>query len=327
MGQESENEDFIAIPIREFIAAPVTPVDLYVRLSDLKFVLIVKQDTRGAGQQLIGLESKNVEHLWVRRQDYGLYVGSSVLVAGFLLTQKEISSARKAEFLVRASSAVMNEIEALGLGVESYEHARLIAGSVTSLIEAKSQLFNLLSTLSTLSSANSAHAVGVSAIAVIIAKAQGWTKPATFEKLALGCLLHDVGLKEIPASILAKTRAEMTADDQATYETHPFRAMEILRSISSAPEDVIAIALEHHENAIGQGYPRKLRDLRMNPLAKVAALADCLAELTLPNEYGRAPLSLPEAIAQIEGVMGQPFNRDSFAALKELVKKDLKDAA
>lgn len=327
MSQDPELGEMIAIPIKEFIALTVVPVDLFVRLSEQKHVLIAKQDSKGATAQIQGLIEKRVEFLYMRKDDYARYSASSVTVAGLVLTQKELSAAKKAEFLTKASATVLSEIESLGMSAEAFEHARLISNSMTMLVEAKLDLFNLLNALSQTSDREFAHSVGTSAIAVMIAKTQGWTKPATFEKLALGCLLHDVGLKELPAALVAKPRAELTAEELATYETHPYRSMEILRSIPSAPEDVIAIAYEHHENALGMGYPRKLRDLRMNPLAKVASLADAFAEITLGSGGPRPVMSPIDALRHIEVVMGQPFNREAFTALKVLVKKDLKDVA
>jgi HD-GYP domain-containing protein (c-di-GMP phosphodiesterase class II) len=113
----------------------------------------------------------------------------------------------------------------------------------------------------------------------------------------------------------------MTFDELQAYETHPFRGMEILRTVQSVTDDVISIIYEHHENALGQGYPRKMRDLRMNPLSKVVALADQFVELTLRNPNCPIPKPAYDAMKYIEVVMGQPFNREAFGGLRLLVVK------
>ena len=311
-------EEMVAIPIREFIVASVVPVDVFVRLGDQKYVLFLKRDTAGAAAQLQGLESKKVKLVFVRKADFELYVGSSIMVAGLTLTQKELSVAKKAEFLASASAAVLAEITALGLNAQSYEHARSVASATAILIESKPDLYRLLDSFSTMANAEFAHSVAASFVATMIAKGLGWTKPATFEKLALGLLLHDIGLKELPDALLGKSRAERTSAETALYESHPERGVNILRALPAVPDDVVAIVLEHHENAAGQGYPRKLRDLRMNPLAKVAALADAFCEVAM-RAAPHARMSPFHALAHIEGTMGQPFNREAFAALKELI--------
>ena len=127
-------------------------------------------------------------------------------------------------------------------------------------------------------------------------------------------------MKQIDPHILGLPKPELTFEQMATYESHAFRGMEILSRISTVPDDVVAIAYEHHENAIGQGYPRKIRDLRMNPLAKVIAVADQFVDLTLKTAERDFRLYTPdEALDHIERVMAQPFSREAFTALKVLL--------
>ncbi|MCM2280687.1 MAG: HD domain-containing protein, partial [Bdellovibrionaceae bacterium] len=269
----------------------------------------------------LAYEARDVHYLFIRREDYARYVGSHLVIADIVVQQAEIDAHRKADFLARAAASVMREIEVLGFNPESLEHARLVSQATMTLVETKADIYGVLNALAKISDEILAHSVAVSTVSVMIAKELGWTKRATFEKIALGALLHDVGLKEIPAEIIRKSRAEMTFDEQVIYESHAFRGLEVLRTVPSVPDDVVSIAYEHHENAIGQGYPRKLRDLRMNPLAKVVALADQFVELTIRNPNSPKPKSAADAVKFIEFTMGQPFHKDSFQALRCLVNK------
>ncbi len=311
----------VPIPLKEFVAGSVIPVDLYIRLSDDKYVLIAKEDSKTQMDQLQAYENKRVEYLFVRREDYNRYVGSNLVIAGVVVNRNEIAAERKADFLARAGSSVMREIDVLGLNTESFEHAKLVSQATATLVEAKSDLYGVMSSLAKISGELLAHSVAVSTVSVMIGKTMGWTKRATLEKVALGGLLHDVGLKEVPVEILRKSRAEMSFDELTLYESHAFRGLEILRTIPSVPDDVASIAYEHHENAIGQGYPRKMRDLRMNPLAKVVALADQFVELTIRSPNCLNPRTAPEALRYIEITMGQPFNKDAYSALRLLIAK------
>jgi HD-GYP domain-containing protein (c-di-GMP phosphodiesterase class II) len=162
------------------------------------------------------------------------------------------------------------------------------------------------------------RAIAVSAVSVMIGRKLGWTVHATLEKLALAALLRDVGLKELPKELVEKPRHELTQEERVTYETHPFRGAEILRSMPSSSDELIAIVYEHHETANGQGYPRRLRDVRMNPLAKVVCLADAFCELTIPNVNNPKMRSPADAISYLENTLGQPYNRAAFQALKNL---------
>jgi len=114
----------------------------------------------------------------------------------------------------------------------------------------------------------------------------------------------------------------MTFEETQLYEQHPFKGMQMLLTLGIVPDDVIAVVYEHHENAIGQGYPRKLRNLKMHPLGKVVALANDFCELTLPGPNTPVPKSAREAILTIEVTMGQPHNKEAFRALQLVVNKE-----
>jgi len=313
------SKDMIAIPIREFISGSVIPVDLFIRLTDEKFILIAKEDSKTQLDQLLSYEHRDIQYLYVRREDYNRYVGKNLVIAGVAVTHLELEQSKKAEFLAKAAASVMKEIEVLGLNSLSLEHARQVSSATKTLIEAKPDLYSVLDSLANLSEDLMLHSVAVAAVSVMTARELGWTKPGTYEKLCLGSFLHDVGLKEVPPEVLKKNRSELTFEDIQAYESHPYRSLEILRSLNSVPDDVVAIAYEHHENSIGQGFPRRLKDMRINPLAKVVALSDQFVDLTLKKTHQPRAKSAHEALHFIEGVMGQPFNRDVFSALKLVI--------
>lgn len=149
----------------------------------------------------------------------------------------------------------------------------------------------------------------------------GWTRKETLEKLALGGILHDIGKKEIDPKLFERPRSDLTFEEVKEVETHAFRGMQLLKTVPAVPDDVVAMVFEHHENSIGQGYPRHLWDMKTNPMARVVALANAFAELTLESPEFPYPKSPEDAVAHIEKVMGQPFNREAFKALRALVLK------
>lgn len=108
----------------------------------------------------------------------------------------------------------------------------------------------------------------------------------------------------------------MTADERSIWETHAFRGAQILMGLPEIPSEVIAVALEHHENAIGQGFPRRIRDPKMNPFAKIVALSDLFVDLTILQSEREKKLSVDSAVHHIEFGLGSPFNKACMVALK-----------
>jgi len=162
------------------------------------------------------------------------------------------------------------------------------------------------------------HAVAVSTVSVMIGMGLNW-KSVTIEKLGLGGLLHDIGKQELPPALVKKSRMLMTKDEVKLYESHCIRGMEMLRAISDVPDDVIDIANEHHETCNGHGFPRKIKMMYINPLARVVGLADKFAQLTMKGTDTSFPKTPKEALDHIHKQLGQAFWPDAYDVLKSLL--------
>ncbi|MCX7979412.1 MAG: HD domain-containing protein, partial [Bdellovibrionaceae bacterium] len=127
-------------------------------------------------------------------------------------------------------------------------------------------------------------------------------------------------LKEIPKELQTKPRHLMTLAEVKEYESHVMRGAEILRSMPSVSTDIVAVAMEHHENAIGQGYPRHLRDVRINPFSRIVALADSFCDLALPGPSNPHKRTASETLKYIELTLGQPFSKPAFQALRQAIE-------
>ena len=136
------------------------------------------------------------------------------------------------------------------------------------------------------------------------------------EKVALACLLHDVGLKAVPAAILEKPRHLWTPEELGIYEQHPIRSVELLRDVKDLSSDVLLMIAEHHENSQGTGFPKRLRDVKISPLGKIVVVGNYFANLMFCPENGSKHYTADEAIDYMENILGQPFNRQVFMARK-----------
>ncbi len=324
---DTDSEQMIPVPIQDFIAGAITPVDLFVKLNDAKYVLVVKGKQKTDRDQLRTYENKTVEYLWVKKSEYGKIVANNMSIAGIVINSATLETAQKSYILTQASASVFTELEHVGLGFESYSHSKQIVDATVALASSHRDLNDLLLGLKSASDILLQHSMAVAYVSVLIAYTLKWENKQTIEKLALGALLHDIGLKALPPELVLKTRAKMTHDETQLYETHPYKGMQMLLSLGIVPDDVIAVVYEHHENAIGQGFPRKLRNIKSHPLAKVVSLADEFCDLVMVNPNCRSPKTPREALLTIEYTMGQPHNKEAFRALQMVVNKEFARAA
>ncbi|NJL24042.1 MAG: HD domain-containing protein [Calothrix sp. SM1_5_4] len=212
------------------------------------------------------------------------------------------------------------------MDLEIYNNAKQITEAVVALVETHKALSALFIALAKVSDQLLAHSVAVSTLSIMIGQNMGFQKKQTLEKLAMGGLLHDIGMKSLPPELIEKPLAAMSPEEIQIYETHAYKGMQMLQSLGIVPDDVVSIVYEHHENSIGQGFPQRIRDVKIHPLAKVTALADAYASLILPNVNCPVPKNPREALMYIEHTLGIPYNREAFRALKRLIEGEKKAA-
>ena len=119
----------------------------------------------------------------------------------------------------------------------------------------------------------------------------------------------------------------MTKDELVVYESHCIRGMEMLRAITDIPDDVIDIAYEHHEACNGRGFPRKIKQMYINPLARVVGLADKFCQLTMKGSDTSFPKSPKEALEHIQKTLGQAYWPEAMDVLKSLTPDKTRNAA
>ena len=98
------------------------------------------------------------------------------------------------------------------------------------------------------------------------------------EKLTQAALLHDIGMTRLPKEILEKTN--LSQQDNKVFQKHTQIGYKILKYEMKLPEDICLVALEHHENNDGSGYPFKLSGEQISKLTRVVGLCSFFDDLT-----------------------------------------------
>lgn len=115
----------------------------------------------------------------------------------------------------------------------------------------------------------------------ILATAMGYRlnyEEDTIEKMAQAALLHDIGMTRLPKEILEKTT--LSQGDNKIFQRHTQIGYKILKYEMHLPEEICLVALEHHENNDGSGYPFKLSGEQISKLTRVVGMCSFFDDLT-----------------------------------------------
>lgn len=105
--------------------------------------------------------------------------------------------------------------------------------------------------------------------------------------LALGTLLMDVGLTEVPEKILQKS-SRLTQEEWEIIKTHVRHSMQKLSATPGISPGIMQLVATHHERLDGSGYPRGLQGTQIPMFGQMAGIVDFYTAITLPRPHMKA---------------------------------------
>ena len=138
------------------------------------------------------------------------------------------------------------------------------------------------------------HTVNVALLAASLADACGLS-PDQVHQITLAALMHDLGKRGIPVSILGKD-GPLDAEERRVMQTHPVEGARLLAGRPGVPDVAAIVAYEHHMHLDGTGYPDRLRGNRPHLASQIVQQADVYDALRTHRPY-RAALTENEACA------------------------------
>lgn len=125
------------------------------------------------------------------------------------------------------------------------------------------------------------HTILTTAVSIELGKQFNFNEEE-LTRLYYGTLLHDVGKCSIPISILEKP-GKLTDAEMTVMRTHVAASEAVLKGC--LPEDILQIAIRHHEKLDGSGYPYGLHAKDLTLSERIVAIADIISALLGKRSY------------------------------------------
>lgn len=162
------------------------------------------------------------------------------------------------------------------------------------------------------------HSENVTRYSLAIAKEMKFSYSKT-EVLRRAALLHDIGKIGIRDNILLKAE-KLIPEEFTQIKLHPAKGEEIIKPLSFLKEASILIR-QHHERCDGLGYPDGLRGKKIEPGAKILAVADSFDAMTSDRLYHKA-MSPDEAMKKLEDNKGTQFDPTVVECFLKVLKQN-----
>jgi HD-GYP domain-containing protein (c-di-GMP phosphodiesterase class II) len=160
------------------------------------------------------------------------------------------------------------------------------------------------------------HSLNVAVLSVVVGTVLGLGKKQLYD-LTMGALLHDTGKMFIKKEILNKP-ARLTPEEFEEIKTHSERGYHYLSDQLEIPEEARIVALHHHEQFCGKGYPAGLSGDSIHLYGRICCVADVYDALTSDRPYRKSMLP-SDAIEYIMGGYDTLFDPSIVEALTKKI--------
>lgn len=308
-GSIGSDEKYYPVRINEFIQSKKLEFDIYLKIES-RFVLVTRSGQEFSEQRILNFERKGVKTIYLCSEDFARYTEMQFALAT-QINKRPIDVVRKTRVMNHLMTSVTRSFMSTRIEPEIFSNA------LTSF-EAYAQISlnnNQLSEVLNQALRSSLDLVEKSALRAMLSSMVTtqwhWNSSKFQSRIILAALMCDIGLKDFQ-HLLKKSVYDYTPEEKQQYLSHPFESYRILREISGMPEEIVLVALQHHENSAGLGFPQKLN---RNKLHSFSVIIHCVIEFieTLYNQEDKE--NIENALEHLLEVQGKMINQQVIKTL------------
>lgn len=309
---EENHEGYLKIRLNSLHPSQPLPFDVYVMINNHMVHYLRAGDTITA-EKIQNFEKKAPDNFYIQsalRQVYKDYVHD-------LLADSTINPHRKALILRESSFALVEELFESPDVEKALEESKGIIDNFVNFMENEPESMGHLIGLSSHDFYTYTHSLDVGIYSLGLAKVAGYSGHELF-LMGQGALFHDIGKRQVDIEIICKN-GPLDDNEWAEMQKHPEYGLAILLE-TNAPEEIIACCFEHHENALGNGYPQGLAADEIHPMARIVALTDTFDALTTKRSYNE-PMPPSKALDFMAVKLKGKYDPDLLSAMYETLFK------
>ncbi len=254
--------------------------DVYVRLSESKFVKVIQQGDAFDSGKYAHFAGKGLSSLFVPKESFLEYLRSmAATLSGSMTGDNQSFSLESAvDMSTKVHEAVYNSIQVFGITPEAQQVMKLTIDLAAHSIQKNPRLKELYRVLlNNQENFLAWHSIALCYIAGKISTLMSWDSQNTHYKISLAALMHDMALKKSEwskANSLADLqKMGLTETEILEYTKHPLMAADLSKQMADYPGDVEFIIAQHHELPDGSGFPHHLNHTKISPLSALFIVA------------------------------------------------------
>ncbi|MGE3609829.1 MAG: HD domain-containing phosphohydrolase [Bacteriovoracaceae bacterium] len=280
---------YIPIRISFLLKQGEIKYDLYLKLSDTKYLKVMNQGEAFTQADSDRFQSKNLTHLFFSSQDSAAYLKCIEDQLTLLLNNKDVDGDELFSITMENIGPIRKLAMAIGWTQEVVDASKKIVSIAINTISKDKKIKELLERkLKSVDSDYNKHISYLTILSCVLCDELGWTSDASKLKLSMVAILHDISLDESYYQDSEEwIRRAMDPRDKTPevikYRNHPVDSASLLQSFKNLPPDIDQIILQHHETPQGTGFPRKLTSQRISPMSCLFIIVEDFTKFIIEN--------------------------------------------
>ncbi len=320
-----EKGEYLPVSIEGLLTGLAQELELFVRAGNAFF--LVKPRNMALTPALVGRFLGKFPYLYINRNERDKYYKSLQSNISQIIGSSNFSVREKASVLNDYAVEIVDRLLQDPASATAMTAAKELSQETVKFISQQRHAFIHLVELSNHDQYTYAHSVGVGAYCASLAQSLGrWTKEE-IANIGLAGLLHDIGKCMVDPSIINK-EGPLSPNEWEQMKKHPSYGYEILSKHKNLDPIVPLVAVAHHEDLLGKGYPKGLVATKLDPAVLVSSIADAFSALTTKRSYSPARDSI-SALGLMRESVGKKFDPHFFEIFIKMFldpsKKDLLD--
>jgi len=178
------------------------------------------------------------------------------------------------------------------------------------------EIINNITEIRNISTDMYSHSINVCLLSTIVAISLNMNE-IKVRNIAVGAILHDIGLRYISVPYLNIDILDMNIKDILEYKKHTILGYSAVQEATWLSETSKEIILLHHEREDGTGYPFQKKLDKIKPEVKLVSLCDEFDSLI--SGIGNKKMKIYEAIEYIKVYVGSLYDVTIATKLTEII--------
>ncbi len=304
--KESDRNKYLEVQVDTLRLNSTLPFRLFTYLES-EFLLYRREKLPFTQTQRKALLDNGIDILYVAPEEVDSYWTYLRDVIKNLLDDPTVGPERKCQTFYESSASVAQQLIRTPIHYNTLTTAKtLVSQSIRLQHEGKKALHSLMSAMASMPTIYT-HSLNVCQFGLALAKHYQMAQ-SDLESLGLGLLFMDLGMLEIPESLLFKS-GPLSFEEWDLIKKHPALGLAAVDKVQMVPELARSVIFSHHERLDGTGYPQGLIEDEINFSVRIAMIADIFSSMTTSRQF-RTAYSTYDALKTMTVDMNGQLDRD-----------------